>query len=140
MLDAKQKSKKNKTMTDEELIDDIMLDVDVHIIKTGVYNQITVHIENFRVHNLNILKKIYSNNERKLNVNISCMNKYINNSAAIYLSTIRNKIYLKLINNLNKLKEEGLLDIYIDETLILRFKEFEENITRTFHSHIVYNK
>ena len=139
-LNIKNKKKRKKTMTDEELIDDIMLDVDVFIIKKGVYDQIEQYIENFRKHNLNILKQIYSNNDRKLNANILCVNKYIKTATAIYLSTIRNKIYLKLLNNLEKLKKDKILEIHIEETLILRFKEYEENITRTFQSNIVYNK
>jgi hypothetical protein len=139
MFDNKKKKKKNK-LSDDELINDIMLDVDIHIIRKGVYNQINIYIERFKNHCLNILKTQYNNNNRKLNVNIICMNKYIDNSTAIYLSKIRNKIYSILIDNLNKLKEEGLLKIFVDETLVLRFKEYEENITRSFQSHIVYSK
>jgi hypothetical protein len=138
-LNIKNKKKKRKTLTDEELINDIMIDVDVFIIKKGVYDQINEHIENFRKRNKNILLKMYNDNDRKLNVNILCVNKYIKTATAIYLSTIRNKIYLYLINNLEKLKKEKILKIYIEETLILRFREYEENITRTFESHIVYN-
>ncbi len=86
-------------------------------------------------HNINIIKS--SNKSiRETDRTISCMNKYIDNTLAIFLSNIRNKLYLDIITDFEKLKKDKKLNLYVDDILILVYKNSERKIHRQFSSHI----
>jgi hypothetical protein len=116
-----------------------MLDVDLYVIRIGIYDQIKDYINNFKKKSINIINHLYNNNKRKQMISISCMNSSIDLTLAVFLSDIRNKIYLKLITNFNDLKLNGILKLEIDEILILKYKEYEEKIIRKFEYYIRYN-
>ena len=64
------------------------------------------------------------------------MNKYIDNQVAIYLSNIRNKLYLDIICDFDKLKEEKRLDLYINEEITLIYKDQYSKFVRKLDSYI----
>ena len=131
----KQKKEINEFDKNKILMDDIMLDVDKYIIKRGVYNEIKFIIDAFKENNSNIIKTL-NKNERKCNIQIACMNKYIDNQVAIYLSNIRNKLYLDIICDFDKLKEEKRLDLYINEEITLIYKDQYSKFVRKLDSYI----
>ena len=81
-------------------------------------------INDFKARNKKIIEIENKNkNNRYINSKIACMNKYIDTQVATYLSDIREKLYLDIISNFDKLKEEKRLDLYINEIMILTYKE-----------------
>jgi hypothetical protein len=130
----KEKKKFNKIIKYTELLDAIMIDVDLYIIKRGIYDVMKEYIDDFKKLHIDKINSSYS--DKKADVMISCMNKYIDNTIAIYLSNIRNKLYLDIVMNFEKLNSEKTLHLYVDETLVLVYKNTERKISRQFSSYI----
>jgi len=131
---------KEKDEFDEDriLMDNIMRDVDIDIIKKGVLDEMKFIINDFKARNKKIIESENKNkkNNRYINSKIACMNKYIDTQVAIYLSDIRNKLYLDIIANFDKLKREKRLDLYINEVMILTYKDEYIQATREFDAFI----
>jgi hypothetical protein len=124
-------------LTDDKLLQNIMQDIELYIIIKGVYNEIKPSIDYFKNQNIKLIKSTYTN-DRDIKRIISCMNTYTDNNTSTYLLNIRKKIYLHVILNLEELKINKKLDIHINETLILKFKNIERKINRNFISQIIY--
>jgi hypothetical protein len=109
---------------DRLLMNNIMRDVDIDIIERGIFDEIKFIINNFKAGNKKIIESKYKNkrNNRYINSKIACMKKYIDTQVVTYLSNIRNKLYLDIISNFDKLKIEKKLNLYINEVMILTYK------------------
>ena len=125
-------------LNNRELMNRIMLDVDKDIIVKGVYNQVEIHINEFKDYNTNIINSLYKDN-RKISRMLSCMNKYVDNTTEIYLANIRQKLYLDIISDLDKLKELSKIKVLVDDILILKFNNTERKITIIYSSYIILN-
>ncbi len=138
-IDIKKSKKKNKNKVKKiikykELMDAIMLDVDLYIIKRGIYDVMKEYIDEFKKLHIDKIKSSHS--DKKADVMISCMHKYIDNTIATYLSNIREQLYLDIVMNFEKLNSEKTLHLYVDETLVLVYKNTERKINRQFSSYI----
>ena len=58
------------------------------------------------------------------------------NKLKVNTSNIRNKLYQNIIFNFDKLKEEERLDLYINEVMILTYKDDYIQATREFDAFI----
>ena len=144
-INKEKKRKKDKEikenivfLNDRELMNNIMLDVDRDIIVKGVYNQVEIYINEFKDYNTNIINSLYKDT-RKISRMLSCMNKYVDNTTEIYLANIRQKLYLDIITDLDKLKVLRKIKVLVDDILILKFNNTERKITTIFSSYIIVN-
>ena len=131
---------KEKDEFDEDrlLMNNIMRDVDIDIIKRGVLDEMKFIINNFKAQNKKIIECENKNkkNDRYINSKIACMYKHIDTQVAIFLSNIRNKLYLDIVFNFEKLKEEKRLDLYINEVMILEYRDEYIQATRELDAYV----
>ena len=106
----------------KKIMNDIMIFVDIYIIKENIYDKISNYIENIRKSYTNIINS--SHNDKRIIVRtLSCMNKNIDNTIRKHMLNIRNFIYRNIVDNYNILEKEKSLDIDIYEELIFNYKD-----------------
>jgi hypothetical protein len=120
---------KNEYMTKFiKVTKELMLFVDIYIIKENIYDKISSYIENIRNTYSNIIQSSY-NDKRIIARTLSCMNKNMDNTIRKHMLNIRNFVYENIIHNYNILEKEKNLDIHINEELIFNYKNNVKKIT-----------
>jgi hypothetical protein len=79
---------------------EIMMFVDIYIIKQNIYDQIYKYIEKIRNSYVDIINSSIKD-KRKRTITISCMNKNVDNTIRKHMLNIRTFIYKYVIDNYN---------------------------------------
>ena len=129
---------KNKYININESMKDIMMFVDIYIIKENIYDKIFKYIQNIRNSYMNIIYSSYSDKRIRMRT-LSCMNKNIDNTVRKHMLNIRNFIYKNIIENYDILEKNKNLDIIINEELVFNYKDNINRINIKTTQNIEYN-
>jgi hypothetical protein len=122
---------KEKLINDNKLINEIINDVSIIILKNS--KDLNFFLNDFKKKSLDIIKTMYKNN-RDIKRHKICMNKVFDNQFYNFLTKISKSLQLVIINNINIIKKEKKYNLFFNEELKLEYKNINCSL-KYFNTH-----
>jgi len=122
---------KEKLINDNKLINEIINDVSIIILKNS--KDLNFFLNDFKKKSLDIIKTMYKNN-RDIKRHKICMNKVFDNQFYNFLTKITKSLQLVIINNINIIKKEKKYNLFFNEELKLEYKNINCSL-KYFNTH-----